>query len=141
MIRAYYTSKLVPTGDGSGNFSVDLWENVRRSRFVVETMEQSFDPKLLVFAPHRHEMLIRLWERDELSSGEIAMFNTQIINLCDILIVDSDPSDSSEVTMDVQFAIDNRLDVCYTYQHTNLDDKFKQLDEVIRNFKDESNKI
>ena len=139
MIKAYFSHKMIPTGEGSGNFSMDLWSNVRASRSISKHIGDYFKEDIVIYNPYDYDMLVHLWERDEISTGEIATMTTAMLNFSDLLIVDSDANESSEITMDIEFAVDNRIPIVYTYQHVNVLDKFNEVENIIRKLTHESN--
>lgn len=133
MIRAYYTTKIVPISSGPDNFSIDLWTNIRSCRLMVHTLNVALDEyETLVYTPHYHDTLIRSWERDDISFGEISQFTSDILGMCDLLIVDGDPGKSSEVKFDIDIALEYDLDICYVNQHSKVEDKLNEILNLVK---------
>lgn len=131
MLRVYYSANIVPQGLGSGNFSIDLWNNAKALRRQAHYILEHFDGKLTLYSPYMEDMFVRMWETEIVSSGEISQFNEGILDMCDILLVSTDPDSSGEVKNDIENAIAFGITVVYLYQHKNLEDKLIELRDVI----------
>jgi len=131
MIRAYYTANIVPQGAGSGNFSIDLWNNAKDLRFQMDYISKHFKDSLMLYSPYRRDMFVRAWENEMVSTGEISQFTEDILDMCDVLVVGTDPEFSGEVSNDIDTAMVFGITIVYLHQHNNMDDKINELESIL----------